>query len=65
MARRRKMHNGDKITQRWLAEERAAKVKAELDAVRAAQLREWERAHWAAGNPADLDYGPDANDADW
>lgn len=59
------VHKGDRITQRWLAEERAAKVRAEMAAERAQQMAEWERAHWAAGNPDDLNPEPYCSDAAW
>lgn len=65
MARRKALHRGDKITQRWAAAERKAAEQAQMAAERAEQMRQWEQARWANGNPDDLNPEPYYSDAAW
>ena len=66
MKRAHTVHKGDRITQRWLAQERAAKVAAELKAERDEQMRQWDLAHMRNGCPYDpADDEPYHSDAAW
>jgi len=65
MARKHGVDLGARITQRWAAEERDARVEAELAALRAKQRREAEHALMADGFTEQFDEYPPAWDAAW